>query len=161
MDSASFGSEDRGGRRYAIQRPQVADERIGDELVVINFATGKYYGVRGAGVEIWRLLDGSFSEEEVIACWSASPAGDADIASKISHFIRLLEDEQLVSALTEPATPNWDFKQRLDTSFEPPQIDRRDDLQDYLTLDPIHDVDGSCWPDRRTLDDTGPCHRRG
>lgn len=158
MDSASFGSGDSGGRRYAIHRPQVADERIGDELVVINFVTGKYYGVRGAGVDIWRLLDGSFSEEEVIACWSPASA-DAEIADKIRHFIRVLEDERLVSASTEPATPNWDLKPLLDPSFAPPQIDRRDDLQDYLTLDPIHDVDDSGWPNQKTLEASSPSRR--
>lgn len=148
MSSATWGYGDDtvgGARRYEISRPQVADECIGDELVIINFVSGKYYGVRGSGVRIWRLLEAGCAIDEIIASFRRAPEG-SDVTRQTIAFIRALEDESLIvaSAATRLSV-SLEEVGAIDT-FEPPQIESRDDLQDYLLLDPIHDVDDQGWP---------------
>lgn len=125
----------------------MADECIGAELVIIHFVTGKYYGVRGSGVHIWRLLDAGLTEAEIAAKLSAvAPAGE-DTLGLTAAFVRRLEQEELLVASAAIA-PSAGAEPPLAVieAFEAPEIEARDDLQDYLMLDPIHDVDEQGWP---------------
>jgi hypothetical protein len=141
-------------RRYAILRPKVVDELMGDELVIINFDTGKYHGIRGVGVEVWHLLEAGLSVAELGAELSRRYRGIDDGARlAVGRFIAELERQRLIVSQAEgaPGPIHSPSEHDHDTTraFAFPELDTRDDLQDYLALDPIHDVDERGWPNVR------------
>jgi len=153
-DDAARASESVRERRYDIARPQVLDELIDDELVVINFDTGKYHGIRGGGVDIWRLLEAGHSVLETTEWLARHYTGvDAGATRAIEAFVWELEDQRLIVCRAESAhLPQ--LSEHVDVleqrrAFVVPELDSRDDLQDYLALDPIHDVDERGWPNAR------------
>jgi hypothetical protein len=143
-------------RRYRVGRPDVADERIAEEVVVIHFGTGTYHGIRGGGVAVWQLLDAGLSLAELLAELAVRHSGvDAEAARAVLAFVVALERQQLIVSEAEPrsvgaaaASPAAigaaSAGPRL--AFASPELETRDDLRDFLVLDPIHDVDERGWP---------------
>lgn len=144
--------DERKHARFEICRPHVVDELMGDEFVVINFDTGKYHGIRGIGVDVWRLLDAGYALDETVAwCTRQYSEVGAGSAGAIARFVLELEQQALI-ALRNPNAPApvLEVAARVESPrFALPVLDTRDDLQDYLTLDPIHDVDERGWPNAR------------
>ena len=134
--------------RYAVDRPQVVEELIADELVIVSFRTGRYHGVRGSGVIIWQLLEAGHSVAEIVAQVSQRFTGlDGENEQQIAHFVDALEEQALiVRAIREPEATNTAHFSEEKPPFSKPELESRADLQDHLLLDPIHDVDEYGWP---------------
>ena len=123
----------------AANRPDVIDEVFDGEAVLINLRLGRYYALDERGTAAWRAISAGTS----LAALSEERPGE-DV---VSFLVRLVEEELVVvsgAALPAPS-PN---------GRPVPGIEVFTDLEDLLTLDPIHDVDpGSGWPQPQR---TGP-----
>ena len=135
-------------RCYRICSPEVVYELIENELVVINFGDGKYHGIRGAGVEIWQLLEAGHSLGQIATHLRARYGSvQNDMDQTVTEFVSQLERERLIALDQQGGA-----RKPAMMSFPPggpfcaPQLDSLDDMQDYLALDPIHDVDEQGWP---------------
>ncbi len=133
---------------YRINEPIVASQEIEGEAILIHFDTGCYYCANATGAVLIDLLRQGWPAQAL----GAALAGRFDVAPPLAaeaadRFIQELLREGLVvpadgSTIANPVTePAGD---RL--PFEAPGLQRFDDLQDLLMLDPIHDVDQAGWP---------------
>jgi hypothetical protein len=130
--------------RVRADRPSVIDETFDGEAVVVHLGTGRYYALNAAATEVWRIArDG------------ISPSGAArllgeDRGEAATAFLAELQEEGLLVPAngSTPAAEAPASNGLSEAWADPPALQRFDDLQDLLLVDPIHDVtlgpDG--WP---------------
>ena len=128
----------------------VAHERLDDEVVVINLETGAYYALDGASADCWTLL----SRRLPVAA-----AADL-IAERYGVDDRVVRDDvgALAAELVREGLAAWDSGEAqevngtgvLPTACAPRydclRIEKYDDMEELLLLDPIHEVDAAGWP---------------
>ena len=149
--------------KYRTNRPQVVHEVFDDEVVLINFDSGKYFSFNHVGAAIWESIEEQRSIESILEILLSRFSGSRDrIESSLAAFIRQLEDAGLIvpaetsqKPVTEPAGAESRLNSAADLeAFEAPELHQYDDMQELLLLDPIHEVDESGWPNKNQ-DPTG------
>ena len=132
---------------YTLNAGSVAAERFGDELVIIQFDSGKYYSLGGMAVQVWDLLQAPVSVEGAAAALSAAagvtaPPADA-IARDVSDLLATFAGEGLVV----PAEAAGEAPALAAFIYEAARIETYSDLADLVAIDPVHDVDAMMgWP---------------
>jgi len=143
---------------YRINAPRVIFENIDGELILVHMERGTYYSTDEVGAVLWNLIEAGCTAGEMCDALQAQyGAGSEEIAAAVSAFLTRLADEDLVSPQSvsgERVAPR-----RLSPSgirpFRPPVLQSYRDMQDMLSLDPIHDVEAAGWPVPR-VDDQAP-----
>lgn len=142
--------------RHVLREPEVAVEVFDGEAIVIDFRTGSYYSLSAIAAEVVVALGLSHTGGEVALALAARyPSAAARIEGDVLALLaRLLGDGLLVPVpeATRPASA-MQTAPALDT-YEPPLVERFEDMQEMLLLDPIHDVDLAGWPVQRPADDS-------
>lgn len=133
---------------YTTVVPEIASEIFDGELVIANYKLGVYYSVSVEGSWIWQGLAHGLTVSQ-IAQWLAGRFGDqaSELPALVENFVGKLLAEGLVleaskrdNLLGLPVLTGGVFTE--------PTIERFDDLQELLLLDPVHDVDHTGWPRR-------------
>lgn len=136
--------------RYRVNRPDVINETIEGETVMINLASGNYYTLDEVGGEIWNLVADEAHVSTIvddIAARYAVPREEVD--PEVQRLLRELQNEALIvatdgegasAAAAEPRPANPASK------FQPPVLAKYTDMQDLVLLDPVHEVDERGWP---------------
>ena len=141
-----------GGLR--VNTPHVIHETIDGEVIVINLASGNYYSVKGAGADVWDVLQSSpGAEVGAIAAAVAQRYGrpsDA-VEGEIAEFVTRLKDEELVATAEGAALSSIPPSNGLGggddaKAFDTPVLEKYTDMQDLVLLDPVHEVDATGWP---------------
>ena len=137
---------------YLLNSRTFAFEAFDDEIVVLDIVQGTYFTIGGWVVDIWKPL----VEGAPLAGIAAAVAGSygrpidalaAELASLAAQLVEariLVETEALIAApvLAPAKGPS------LPLAFE-----RHSDMEELLTLDPIHGVDPEMgWPHYRPKD---------
>ena len=140
--------------RFAVDARRVVHEQIDGEVIIVQLEHGYYYSLEGSGAEIWELLVQSLSSEEVVETlagrYEASPQTIGDAVGKI---IEQLRGEHLIAPA--PAGPTAAdgrghpraYVDDARARFTQPKLERYTDMQDFLLVDPIHEVEDAGWPD--------------
>ncbi len=124
---------------YQVKVPHVVYEQFEGEIVIVNLETGKYYSTRGSGAWVWSRLMHGTRLPELVAQSGAMP-------EPIESFVEQLYVEGLiVERQPETQAPAGD-PEPPPAGFSAPSLERYNDMQDILLLDPIHDVDNTGWP---------------
>jgi len=123
---------------FSASGPEVIFENFGDEMVIANLESGFFYSVEGSGADIWNALVAGHTGRQVAAASRADNDGTAEIA----RFIAELLNEGLLSPTALPATP----APLSVAAFAPPSMQKFDDLQGLLLVDPIHEASPAGWP---------------
>ena len=138
-----------------VTNPNAMHETIDGETIVIDLSTGTYYSLRGAGSAIWNAVASGASPEEVVAeLENAYDAGPGEIAAATETFLSELEAEQLIgrgngaAPASGAAAPSTPVQTSARSPFEQPRLEKYEDLQDIVLLDPVHMVDDHGWPHR-------------
>jgi hypothetical protein len=132
---------------FTINSQKVVHETLDGETILIHLETGSYYSLTGAGAEIWALI-GAMSPEQ-IARQLAERHGrsESEVSSAVSDILRQLTEEDLLEPnghrVTAEASSSEVWQE---ASWVPPKLERYDDMQDFLLIDPIHEVDDAGWP---------------
>ncbi len=138
--------------RFRVNTPDVMHETIDGEVIVINLTSGNYYSVRGAGTDVWELVQAapSVSAAEVVHALAARFDGErSEIDVQISRFLDELRDEGLLASVERAGghaavvVDGADVEKR---AFEAPRLEKYTDMQDLVLLDPVHQVDEAGWP---------------
>jgi len=138
---------------FKINTPKITYETIDGEVVIIDFETGNYYSIDKVGAEIWRLLEKKATFGKMLSEISNRYNCSSDkFENTLSEFLSELQDEQLICE--EPtsednvkaSTKSESMSDGKKLSFEKPKLQKYDDMQDLLLLDPIHEVDKTGWP---------------
>lgn len=147
----------RAAARYIVNSPDVVNETIDGEVIMINLKSGHYYSTDRVGADIWAQAEKLASTAEIVQTLLLRYEGNsADIEHAVGEFVDSLLRENLIrfdpeAAPLEPgrkdAVPEAGRK-ILKVPFERPRLQKYSDMQDLLLLDPIHDVDETGWPTR-------------
>jgi hypothetical protein len=131
--------------------PHTAAELFDGELVVANYDSGLYYSVAPGGALVWQGLRHGLTPDALVEWLAAAFPNEPDLDLRIRAFIdRIVEDGLAVPAdMPEQGGP----LPELVGTFGALEIERFEDLQELLLLDPVHDVDTTGWP-HRAEDDT-------
>ena len=131
---------------YRLSSPSVIHETMGDEVVVINLDSGRYYSLEGAGAALWEALVAGASREAIADAIAARYAGErAEIDRAVTAVADELEAEGLiVPAEASDVAPPANGGER--APFLAPVLQKYTDMEALLLLDPIHEVDEQGWP---------------
>ena len=149
-----------GSERMRPNTPRVIGEVIDDEAILIDLETGSYFSLVGSGAHIWSAIERGASGDEIVASLQAVCAGvPADAPDLVSAFLDELAAAELV-VVAPPTDPGGSSvangagpvrSSAGPAAFEPPAIQRFDDMQELILLDPIHEVDETQgWPRAKT-----------
>lgn len=140
---------------FRIDSGKVVHETIDGEVILIHLGTGNYYSLGGSGAEIWELLEQDSSPAE-IAEEMGRRHGESDhaVAPTVRSLLQELVAEGLLVAGDSPFEGrNGELVagEALNgtSEFPAPVLTRYTDMQDFLLVDPIHEVDDSGWPNRK------------
>jgi hypothetical protein len=128
--------------------PEIVHEAVDGEVIAIDLADGSYYSLAGSGPAIWELLGQGASEAEIGAVLAGRFEAEAtEIGAAVAALLAQLRENNLIvseegTAAEPPATNGSGEK----APFEPPRLERYNDMKDYFLLDPIHEVDTAGWP---------------
>lgn len=128
---------------YEVAAPDVISEVLEGEVLIVNLASGAYFRGDAPTAAAWEAIASGMSPARAIA---GDPAA-------ITAFVAALLDEGLirerppVGGMTGAAMAA-EVPSVAVTS--PLALEKFEDLQDMLALDPIHDVDPAVgWPQPR------------
>lgn len=76
-------------RRFNIG-PRVAATAVTDEIVILDLASGTYYGLEAVGARVWELIGEGKSSGEI--CEILLDEYEVEHASLVSDVMRLLDD---------------------------------------------------------------------
>jgi hypothetical protein len=143
------------GRHFKVDPGRVVHETIDGETIVIDLETGTYYSLRGSGPEVWALVVAGWSEEKVIAELQRRHAENGEtVPAATSALIDQLHEEGLLEECERDGHLNVELLEGAQPgeSFAAPVFERFTDMEYFLMLDPIHEVEGSGWPHTSAAD---------
>ena len=136
--------------RFRMNEPHVIGEVMDGELVLVQFESGCYYSTRETGSDAWNLLKLGNTPRQVAEILAAHHRVDtAEVAAGVCAFTEQLVAEQLLVPTETPATEASSISPSA-ASYSAPVLEKFDDLAGQLLLDPIHEIDQSGWPLRRS-----------
>jgi Coenzyme PQQ synthesis protein D (PqqD) len=138
-----------------VNAPQVIHEAIEGEVIIINLTSGNYYSLKGSGAEIWQLVQGVASDEDIVETLTSRYGPTPEIEGSVSDFLSHLEREGLTApaeAADRTSAPDEALRPEQETVFVTPSLEKFTDMQDLVLLDPVHEVDATGWPQTRPDD---------
>lgn len=141
--------------RFRINKPSVVYEQFDDEFVLINLDSGNYYCFESVGAYIWEFVQNGTSETEIIDEVARQYAGSlSTIENAVKLFLKELQNEGLIvpDATKEVQTGKELYKQAAvgtgmeKINFETPVLSKFTNMQEFLLVDPIHEIDYNDWP---------------
>lgn len=143
---------------FKINVPGVVFENYGDEIVLINLDNGNYYSMTNEAAEIFSLIEKGLTQNEIIREIMKKYEGNIEnIQNTVNQFIADLQEEDLIIPLETIIDDNSrkndaEIQPQLDSQkpvFATPVLNRYSDMQDLISLDPVHEVDESGWPNTK------------
>lgn len=131
-----------------VNASHVVYETIDGETILIHLGTGKYFSLDGVGSEVWALLAAGSSRENLLAPAADRYLGDPDdIETGLSSLLAdLFREGLLVEGFAEAAAEPLGFPPG-QVPFVAPVLLVYDDMQEFMLVDPLHDVDAATtWP---------------
>ncbi len=139
-------------RRFKTDLKRVVHETIDGETILIQLETGVYYSLRGSGPTIWRLLLAGWSEAEITdEVRARSKDGASSVEDATHDLIHSLEAEALIVEDEAGASASPTLVDTGSEPFERPLLERYTDMQNYLLLDPVHEVADAGWPHEQSV----------
>jgi len=136
--------------RFRVNAPNVINEVIDGEAVIINLGSGDYFSLRGSGSYIWQAIDAGADVATIVASFTTAGLGtDAEVGPAVQGLVDQLVAEGLIVADDGGATGPMPARPDGD-AFEPPALEKFTDMQDLILLDPVHEVDERGWPHATT-----------
>ena len=137
--------------RFQLNAPDVLQETIEGEVIVVHVLTGSYYSLLGSGAVIWSDIVRGVDAEIIIDQFVASGSSNRNsVSAEVFRFIGELRDEQLIVVHDQgeevPESPGDAPASDGFLPFAPPSFQKYSDMQELLLLDPIHEVDSGGWP---------------
>lgn len=128
-------------RTLTIGKTTADFEDFGDEIVIIDSASGAFYSLKGRAIALWRAcvqgLELAHLEHALQELESAEQ----------QNIRAMLADLTAASILVEqaPGTAGTALEWE---GFAAAKFERNDNFNDLIRLDPIHDVSDQGWPNR-------------
>jgi hypothetical protein len=136
---------------YSINNSTAIYDIIDGDIVIIHLETGNYYNLSDTGASIWQLIVKTVSYENLVTALSANYLNPGpDVEQDIKAFLDQLENEGLVVQVsTEENGLSKEGSTKIETKkveYTRPILNVFSDMQDFLLVDPIHEVDEKGLP---------------
>lgn len=138
--------------RYRLRLPEITVESFEGESIVIDFASGCYFSLSSSAAEILALLISGASEEQALARMVARhPDGATRLETDFDALLGRLLAERIVLAGDPSPAPSVapaasdGVLPGTNAAYEPPLLERFEDMREMLLLDPIHELDQATW----------------
>lgn len=138
---------------YSVDRRRVVHETIDRETILIDLERGTYFSLEGTGSEMWSMLTAGMSMATTAAALRDRYVAEPDSAEcALTRIVAELVSEGLLRAVPEgrPHEPGTGAPAPAGPAPEPfvePVLRRYTDMEYFLLLDPIHEVDEDTgWP---------------
>ncbi len=136
-------------RPLAADRPHVLDETFDGEAVLVHLTTGCYYALNPSASLLWTLVrDGATpaTARDAIARLHGAAAG-----AHVEPLLEQLVAERLLVEAPDGSTAGATPDVPALAAFAEPKVERFEDMQQLLLVDPIHDIalDGDGFPAAR------------
>jgi hypothetical protein len=139
--------------RFEVKTANIVHETIEGETVIVNLENGYYYSTDKLGSVFWNLLQSGLAYQEIIELLVEHYPQDLDeIRNSFAGLIEELQAEGLIAKTggeTSAATPNQVLGALGDLEFSAPVLQKHEDMEELLLVDPIHDVEESGWPNKK------------
>lgn len=147
---------------FRLNKPLVAFQEIEGEAILINFDTGCYFSANETGSVLLELAESGASTDALVQ-GLASRCGMAasELEAAVTAFLGEAEAEGIVVPFPADGPAPSPSSAVGGLSYDAPRLDKFDDLQDLLMLDPIHDVDQVGWPMQAPADTPAPAPKQG
>ena len=143
---------------YKVNKANVVSENFDDEVVIINLDSGNYYSLEGVGFNIWSIIENGASLEIIVerVMSQYDSSNPEEINKLVSQFVAELCEEDLI--IPDKTLENKDLKipdnqnERKTIPGNPLStlgkivLQKYTDMQDFLLVDPIHEVEYTDWP---------------
>lgn len=131
---------------FRINSPKVISNSVGGEVIIINLDSGFYYSLNSSAGALWEALLQGFGAAEICETLRKMEHPLAAAGSlTIEKFIdELLQEELIIASDIAPET-QLDLSS-MNNLCDPPTLERFEDMQELLVLDPIHEVGEAGWP---------------
>ena len=123
--------------RYRLNDKNAVAEELDGEVIVIHLQSGAYYSMQATAADIWRGLIGGASAAEI----NAALHGDE---GEVQGFASQLLAEGLIAEAADRASAIGALVQG--QTFVTPELQKYTDMQDWMLVDPIHEVGEEGWP---------------
>ena len=136
---------------YKLNQPDVVQETVEGETLIVHTRSGAYYSLEGCGTLVWNsLLAGRSSTQVEDFFDSTDGAGLTAIRSGIAAFVEALLAEQLIRPAQENSHASPEIPDEAQTPkpvFVTPELKKFTDMEELLLVDPIHEVNPQAgWP---------------
>lgn len=134
---------------HVIDPTRVSHERLQDEVIIINLASGSYFSGSGTAADLWTLISAGTTIDEAVGVLTAAYGADiALVRREVEACVQMLLDRDVIaqdpSAAHPCALPTLPEISR--NGWTAPTFDEYTDMWDLLQADPIHDVGDAGWP---------------
>jgi Coenzyme PQQ synthesis protein D (PqqD) len=136
---------------YQINSKDVAFDIIEAHVLVINLRTGKYFHLVDSAAMIWRYITESKNVSEIeTLLFSHYDVQRELLTREVKHFINELLDESLIFK-SEDDSELASIVEVLPgkNEFKGPALEVFTDLQEFLLLDPIHEISNLGLPSKQ------------
>ena len=127
----------------------VSDVFEDGEAAVIDLRSGAYFSLNPTGALLWPLVVAGTTVAALVDLARRRTDGGPQVAGAVEAFVAALLAEDLVEEapdVTDGAGSDAPDGDGPPIPFVAPELQRFDDLQELLLLDPIHDVSDRGWP---------------
>jgi|SRR5947209_9107111 len=139
-------------KNFHVDPGRVVHETIDDETIIIDLDTGIYYSLRGSAPTIWALVMQGCPGTQIVEEMQRRHPGDArKVSDATTELIMRLLEEGLIAYSGRGAHPEGVTEHSPDPpeAFSEPLLEKYDDMEYFLLLDPIHEVEEGGWPSAR------------
>ncbi len=141
---------------YRVNSPHVVHQVFEDgEAAIINLKSGVYYSLDAVGASIWTLIGQGYSLGEIVEDTYRRYDGSlVEIINDVNALVASLLAEELIATAPSAAHDGHTGAAHRSVGSPPPArlpyktplLERFDDMQELLLLDPIHEVGDQGWP---------------
>ena len=136
---------------YRVNDPNVISETMGEETIIVNLASGHYFSLPGANVDVWECIQRGYTATQIAAYLTEKfDVSDSAAEEAVNQLLAELEREELITpgdGAEQPAEAIGDpVGQGERLPFAMPPLAKFTDMQDIILLDPVHEVDQRGWP---------------
>lgn len=136
--------------QYSVDADSVIFEEIDNEMVVINLQTGCYYSLNRDAALAWRLVSNGFAISDILELGDGGQ-GEERLGATLQDIVRDFEAEQLLHKASSAVDRNHAAIDGLDpAAILNPSMQKHEDIQEMLKLDPIHEVTDLGWPHKNS-----------
>lgn len=137
--------------RYELKRRDVTHERLDGEVIAVNLLTGRYYSMSGTAADLFTAISSTGTQQAALSLLEQAYDLPPEATEQVQAFLdRCLEAElfeikaETAAPAAEPLITLPDDHQR--GTWQPPQLEEYEDLQDLILVDPVHDTSALGWP---------------